>query len=417
MNNPVQAPSLLDFGTLLRQYRVAAGLSQEALAERARLSSHGVSALERGYRRTPQRETVALLSDALALGDEQRQAFEAAAARWVLLRSERGASVTVGPWADGASSNLPAAVSSLIGRDTELAEVASLLREHRLVTLTGTGGVGKTQTALHVGATLSGDAGGAAWFIGFASIVDASFVVASIASTLGVQEVANRSLFETLRAHLKNRTLLLIFDNCEHVITEVANVAEVLLAGCPRVRILATSREPLRAPGERTYRLPPLSFPSAEAAGRFGATEATAYGAISLFVDRARGVDDRLELTDENAPAIADICRRLDGIPLAIELAAARVGVLAVRELAQRLDERFQILTGGGRAAVPRQKTLAALIDWSYDLLTPQEQQLFTRLAVFKGSFDADAATSVCGTDGLAGVDVFDLIVSLAESR
>jgi predicted ATPase/transcriptional regulator with XRE-family HTH domain len=415
VNNPVQARSFLTFGTLLRQHRVAAGLSQEALAERAHMSSHGVSALERGYRRTPQRETVALLADALALSDEQRQAFEAAAARWVLLRGERGSSVTVGPWADGASSNLPAAVSSFIGRDAELDAVASLVREHRLVTLIGAGGVGKTQTALHAGAALSGSAGYAAWFIGFASIADESLVVPSIASTLGVQEVPGRSLFETLRAHLKNRTLLLIFDNCEHVVAAVTTVAEVLLAACPRLRILATSREPLRADGERTYRLPSLTFPSSAVAARIDAMEATTYGAIALFVDRASAVDYRLVLTDENAPIIAEICRRLDGIPLAIELAAARIGVLSVRDLARRLNERFQLLTGGSRAAVPRQKTLSALIDWSYDLLTPQEQQLLMRLAVFNGSFDADAATNVCGGEGLDVVDLFDLLVSLTD--
>jgi len=379
------------------------------------MSSHGVSALERGYRRTPQRETLALLADALALSDEQRRAFEAAAARWVLLRGDGEGSVTVGPWPEGTSPNLPFAVTSFVGREVEVESVGAVMREHRLVTVTGTGGVGKTQMALHVAASLSDGPNGDAWFIAFAPIADPSRVVASVAAVLGVQEVPNRSLLATLRGHLKNKALLLIFDNCEHLIAEVARVAEALLAGCPRLRILATSREPLRAVGERTYRLPSLSVPSLEATRRIGATEAAAYGAVALFVDRARAVDHGLVLTDENAPVVAEICRRLDGIPFAIELAAARVRVLSIPDLAHRLTERFKILAGGSRDVVPRQKTLRTLIDWSYDLLTPQEQELFARLSIFKGGFNLDAATKVCGADGLDDLEVLDLLTSLTD--
>jgi predicted ATPase/DNA-binding XRE family transcriptional regulator len=397
---------------LLRQYRVAAGLSQEALAERASMSSHGVSALERGYRRTPQRETLTLLADALALNGEQRREFEMAAARWVLLRRSGGASVTVGPWGDGGTSNLPFPLTSFIGREVELEAVAALMRRHRLVTLTGTGGVGKTQTALHAGSALSD---GFACFVALAPIEHPSFVVATVASALGVQEVPNRPLLETVRAYLKNKTLLLILDNCEHVITEAARVADALLAGCARLRILATSREPLRAAGERTYRLPSLSVPSPEASRQLSATEAHSYDAIALFIDRAGAVDHSLELSDENAPTIAEICRRLDGIPLAIELAAARVRVLSVPDLAQRLDERFELLTGGSRGVLPRQQTLSALIDWSYDLLAPQEQRLFMRLGVFRGGFTLDAATNVCAGDGLNQIEILDLLASLAD--
>jgi len=379
------------------------------------MSSHGVSALERGYRRTPQRDTLALLAEALQLGDEQRREFEVAAARWVLLRRDVKGSLTVGPWVESATSNVPFAVASFLGREAELDAVAALVRTNRLVTITGSGGVGKTQLALHVATALSADAESSTWFVGLAAVADPALVVPTITSTLGVQQALNRPLLETLRAYLKNKALLLILDNCEHVRAEAAGVAEALLAGCPRLRILATSREALRTEGEHTYWLPSLSVPSFEAGRRLGATEGATFGAIALFVDRARAVDHRLTLTDENALTIAEICRRLDGIPLAIELAAARVGVLSLPDLAQRLNDRFRILTGGTHGRSPRQKTLSALIDWSYDLLTPQEQRLFAGLGIFRGSFRLDAAISVCGPGGLGDVDILDLLGSLTE--
>ena len=208
------------------------------------MSAHGVSALERGYRRTPQRGTLALLAGALVLSDEQRQELEAAAARWVLLRDGVKGSV-LGPWPDKLSSNLPLSLASFVGRERELEEVMALVRDHRLVTLTGSGGVGKTQTALQV--ATARDNAGAVWFVGLAPLSDPSLVPVAIASELRVQEVPNRPLLETLLAYLKNKTLLLILDNCEHLVTQAATVAHTLLAGCPRLRILATSREPLRA--------------------------------------------------------------------------------------------------------------------------------------------------------------------------
>src|SRR5580704_10706568 len=258
MENRARALDSSDFGMLLRQYRLAAGLSQEALAERARVSTQGVSALERGYRRTPQRETLSLLVGALALNDEQREEFEAAAARSVLLG--RGASVTVGPWPDSAIASLPLAMTSFVGREVELDEIAALVRERRMVTVTGAGGVGKTQTALHAATALADADDIPVCFVGFAPIANPALVVAATASTLGVQEMPDRPLLDTLLAYLKNKPLLLILDNCEHVIDEAAMLAGALVTGCPRLRILATSRERLRAAGEHTYRLPSLSL-------------------------------------------------------------------------------------------------------------------------------------------------------------
>jgi predicted ATPase/transcriptional regulator with XRE-family HTH domain len=393
-----RAPGLPDFGTLLRGFRLSAGLSQEALAERAGMSAHGISALERGYRRTPQRGTLALLAGALALGDAQRRALEVAAARWVLLRDGAKAAVLVGPWPETPGSNLPLSLASFVGRERELDEVAALVREHRLVTLTGAGGVGKTQTALQVATALSD--GSAVWFVGISPLHDPSLLSAAIASTLRVQEMPNRSLLETLLEVLKNKA---------------ATVAHTLLAGCPRVRILATSREPLRAAGEHTYRLPSLKTPSREAAARLGATDAAAYGAIELFSDRARAVDHRFTLTDENAPVVAEICRRLDGIPLAIELAAARVSSLSITTLAEKLEDCFRVLAGGERTALPRHQTMRATIDWSYDLLSAPEQRLFDRLSIFAGGCTLDSATAVCADEGSAGLDVFDMLSALVD--
>ena len=379
------------------------------------MSIDGISALERGHRRTPQRETLALLAGALALDDKQREEFEASASRSASPRRLGGASVTVGPWADTAVSNLPLALKSFVGRDTELNEILALVQDYRLVTLIGAGGLGKTETALQVGRTLSSSASTAVCFVGLAPISDPSLVVTAIASALGVQESPNRPLLETLVAYLKGKTLLLILDNCEHVIMQAAIVAESIRGSCARVRILTTSRESLRAAGEHSYRLPSLSVPSPEAASRIRATDAAAYGAIALFTDRARSVDHRFAVTDENAPTVAEVCRRLDGIPLAIELAAARVNELSPKVLADRIGDRFRILTGGERTAVARQQTMRATIDWSYELLSASEQRVFERLSIFAGGCAVAEATTVCAGAEITKDDVIDLLSSLVN--
>ena len=311
------------------------------------MSAHGISALERGYRRRPQFETLTLLAGALALSEHDRREFVVAAGSE---SARRAGSVTVGPWAGVATSSFPAALTSFVGREAELEEIRALMREQRMVTLTGPGGIGKTRTATQIARDLGDARDGAICFVAFAPIGDPSLVAATIASTLGVQEMPNRPLIETLRAYLRNKSLLLMLDNCEHVIEQAAIMAEALLDGCPRVRILATSRERLRAAGERAYRLHPLS----------------ANDAVSLFADRACAVDHRFAVTTENAPEIEQICRNVDGMPLAIELAAARVNVLSVKALAAKLDDRLGTLSGGERTADPRMQAMRATIDWSY---------------------------------------------------
>ena len=293
-------------------------------------------------------------------------------------------------------NNLPLQLTSFVGRESEIAEVAGILGDHRLVTLTGSGGVGKTRTALQIGATMLDEVRDGVWFAELAPLGDARLVAPAIAQAMGVKEVPNRPLLDTLLDCLNKKQLLLIFDNCEHVIAEAARIADSLLRCCAGLRIIATSREPLRVAGERTYRLPPLATPSLEIANRLGAADAAGYGAIALFAERARAVDHRFALSDENTPIVAEICRRLDGISLAIELAAARAKILPLRALAEKLDRRFRILSGGDRTALPRHQTMRALIDWSYDLLSAPEQRLFERLSVFAGGCTLTTVIAVC---------------------
>jgi predicted ATPase/class 3 adenylate cyclase len=309
-------------------------------------------------------------------------------------------------------NNLPRQLTPLIGRDDVLAEVEPLVLEQPLVSLLGTGGIGKTRLALQVGADLLDGAGDGVWLVELATLSEAASVVNAIASTFGLREQGERPMIDVLVPYLKSRRLLLILDNCEHLIEEVARVADAILRAAPQVRILATSREPLRIAGERVYRVPTLAVPAGDS---LMADDALRYGAIAFFAERARASDARFTLNDENAPIVADICRRLDGVALAIELAAARVKVMTPRQLAHRLDERFRVLTGGSRTALPRQQTMRALIDWSYGLLSEYEQRLFWRLSTFVGGCTLEAAEAVCGDETLDALDVIDLIASLVD--
>jgi predicted ATPase/class 3 adenylate cyclase len=318
---------------------------------------------------------------------------------------------------DAQPNNLPRQLTSFVGRDAELNEVCGLLREQRLVTLLGPGGIGKTRLAVHVGTALLKRFRDGVWLAEFAAIADGALVPNIVAAAAGVQESPNQPMIETLVGFLKNKEALLILDNCEHVIAEAATATDAIVHGCPRVSIVATSRESLRVDGEREYRLSPL--PTARQAEAVTAESAIAYGSVALFVDRAKAANPRFELTDENASTVAAICRRLDGIALAIELAAARVKVLSVRAIAERLAERFRILTGGSRNALPRQQTLRALIDWSYDLLDERERNVFRKLAVFAGDFSLASAAAVCAggscEDGENDADTLDIIASLID--
>lgn len=307
--------------------------------------------------------------------------------------------------------NLPSQVSTFVGRERVLDDIRELLEQSRVLTLTGAGGVGKTRLALQLAADLLDGSADGVWFVDLAPLSDPRLVAANTAAVLGVREEPGRPVQESLVAALRSRKMLVVLDNCEHVIGEAATLVETLAAGCPEVAILATSREPLRVPGEHVYRVPSLSTPTAD-----GDVD-TLLGseAVRLFLERSAEQRSGFALDAENAAVVGELCRRLDGIPLAIELAAARLRSMSLEDLHRRLDRRLRVLTSGSRTALPRQQTLEALIDWSYDLLNPPEQDLLARLSVFAGAFDLDAAEAVAAWGRGASIDVLDGLTALVD--
>src|SRR5579859_364154 len=296
--------------------------------------------------------------------------------------------------------NLPAEVTSFIGREKEITAVRRLLGGTRLLTLTGSGGTGKTRLALRAAAEVLGEFRDGIWLVDLAPLADAALVPQSVASVLGVREEPGTALTRRIADVLHHKHLLLVLDNCEHLIGAVAELAEGLLRDCPDLKLLVTSREPLGIAGETAYRVPSLSLPPDDARTpsptRPEATAPAQSEAVRLFVDRASTVRPDFALTEANTAAVVQITRQLDGVPLALELAAARVRALGVEQIAARLDDRFRLLTGGSRTALPRQQTLRALIDWSWDLLAPEEKLLLRRLSVFVGGWTLEAAEAVC---------------------
>src|SRR5262245_34780179 len=321
-------------------------------------------------------------------------------------------------------NNLPVQSTSFVGREREIAEIGRLLAGEpgspaagpRLLTLVGAGGCGKTRLALRVAEEVASSCPQGAWFVELAALADPALVPRAVAAAVGAREVPGRPVAESLVDHLHRKALLLVFDNCEHVVTAAAQLAETLLRSCPRLRILATSREPLGSAGETTWRVPSLTSPPASpAADEPTLEDVTPYEAARLFVDRARAALPGFVATDRNAPALAEVCRRLDGIPLAIELAAARVRVLSVEQIAARLGDRFRLLTAGPRTALPRQQTLRATVDWSYALLSMPERLLLRRLSVFAGGFSLDATEANAGGDGLRPLGRLYLLAAMVD--
>jgi predicted ATPase/DNA-binding SARP family transcriptional activator len=314
---------------------------------------------------------------------------------------------------DVPGTNLPPETTSFVGRGAELSEVRALLTKSRLVTIVGVGGVGKTRVALHVGAQLRNTFDDGAWFVDLAKVSGPESVVPEIASAYGITSQGFSALFDRVLAHMKHRRLLLILDNCEHVVVEAARVASSVVTTCPHVTILATSREaPLGVGGEQVYPLPPLDVPPATEPK---AENALKFSAVELFVERARTVDPHFAFTEDNASAVTEICRRLDGIALAIELAAARVTTLSVHQLLERLREQFQFLKGVDRAAHPRHQTMRATLDWSYEWLTEAERAMFRRLAIFQGGFMVEAVPAAWDVEQPDGLSVLDNLSSLVN--
>ena len=293
----------------------------------------------------------------------------------------------------GFPNNLPAQLTSFVGREREMDEVRELLGNTRLLTLTGPGGTGKTRLSLQVAQVVLQGFSDGVWLVELAPLTDPGLIPQTIASVFNLREVPDAPLLDVLTNYLRAKQLLLILDNCEHLITACAQLSADLLSACPQLTIIASSREALGISGETAYRVPSLSLPAPAQVTCEAVMESEAG---QLFVERARAVQAHFRLTDSNASAVAQICQQLDGIPLALELAAARVPVFSAEEIAARLDDRFKLLTGGSRAALERHQTLRALIDWSYDLLSDEERAPFRQLSVFAGGWTFEAAQAIC---------------------
>ena len=300
---------------------------------------------------------------------------------------------------DAVPNNLPTALTSFIGREREIADAKRLLSSTHLLTLTGAGGCGKTRLSLQVAADLLDSFPDGVWFVELAALTDPATVPSALASAMVIREDPARPILASIADRVRNKTVLLILDNCEHLVSACAEATDALLRSCPNLRIMASTREALGIAGETVWRVP--SLPGDDA--------------VRLFCDRARAVVPAFEMTEQNAAALRDVCQRLDGIPLAIELAAARVNVLHVDQIAARLKDRFRLLTGGSRTALPRQRTLRAAIDWSYDLLSQSERRALCRISIFAGGFTLEAAEAVCADAETTPENMLDLLSRLVE--
>jgi predicted ATPase/class 3 adenylate cyclase/Tfp pilus assembly protein PilF len=314
---------------------------------------------------------------------------------------------------DSRPNNLPVQLTSFIGREEEMRKIKGVLRQTHLTTLTGSGGSGKTRLALQVAADIIDEFENGVWYIELASLVDPALLPQAIAQVLNIKEEAKRTMEETLVDYLRDKQIMLILDNCEHMIESCAKLAEVLLKKIPKLKLIATSREALRCSGEITHRV--LSLESPDPSKKITVEQLIQYESVRLFIERALSVNPNFRVNEENASSLAKICFQLDGIPLAIELAASRIKVLSVQKIQERMNDRFKLLTGGKRTALPRQQTLKAMIDWSYDLLSVQEKNLWNRLSVFSGGWTLEEAETICSDDLIMPEDVIELTDNLTE--
>ena len=400
------------FGELVRRYRRRSGLTQEELAERAELSPRGLIYLERGER-SPHPGTARRLADALGLDEDERASLLAAAGTDLAGgRGDAGDTVRQFTVVAAPIARLPVELTPFIGREREVAEISSLIRRAsvRLVTLTGPGGSGKTRIAARVGSEALDAFPDGVVFVALAPMSDPRLLAPALAGELGVKDTGGLPVVDALKARIAGKRLLLVLDNFEHLL-EAAPIAGELLAACPGLAVLATSRTCLHLVAEHEYPVPPLALPARAEAGDLDAVAGA--DAVSFFLDRTRSVKPDFALTDRNAPAVVEICYRLDGLPLAIELAAARLRLLSPQALLDRLGSRLDLLASSARDVPDRQRTLRAAIDWSYGLLAPEQQRLFARLAVFHGGCSLEAAEVVCGS--WQDVDVLPALTALVE--
>jgi predicted ATPase/transcriptional regulator with XRE-family HTH domain len=429
------------FGDMLKRLRKAAGLTQEELAERAHLSRNAINALERGARQSPRKDTVALLATALALSDEQHSALLGASRLHRLLAAPTGPDAVIAsplsipsapsarpapfatdPPADlsrpqvlaARPHNLPAPLNELVGREREVEDICALLRQNdvRLVTLTGPGGIGKTRVSLQAAAELLDTLSDGVWCVRLSRLSDPELVLPSIAQCFDLRESGGMPLAEMVGRYLREKELLLVLDNFEQVVVAAPAIG-TLLESCPGLKILVTSRMALHLRGEHEYALRPLALPDPD---QLPPPERVAqYAAVALFIQRAQAAQADFQVTNATAGAVAKICARLDGLPLAIELAAARVRVLPPPALLQRLERRLPLLVGGPRDVEERQQTMRNTLAWSNELLQPEEQMLFRRLAVFVGGCTLEAAEAVCAAPEGAAPLRLDLLEGLSR--
>lgn len=395
-------PETVSFGAWIKQRRRELDLTQKEIARQIGCASSTIEKIEQGVLR-PSRQIAALLAEQLEISPEEYAAF----VQWARLAPSRAL-----PAAPLLFTTLPIPLTRLIGREDDLARLYSLLShvDTRLVTLTGPGGTGKTRLALHTAADLLDDFSHGVCFVELSAITDATLVVPAIAQVLEVKEAVGQAISDTLKTYLREKRLLLLLDNFEQVVEAAADVSQLLWA-CPGLKVLATSRVPLRVRGEKEYAVPPLELPDIKELPPI--ERLTECDAVRLFMDRAADVRADFYLTDSNARSVAEICVRLDGLPLAIELAAAHVKMLSPHALLTRLSHRLALLTGGARDLTARQQTLRATLDWSYDLLDEAHKQFFRRMAVFMGGRTLEALEAVCNSEALQAygrlqVEVFD---------
>jgi predicted ATPase/transcriptional regulator with XRE-family HTH domain len=394
----------IPFGNWLRKQRRALDLSQAAFADHVGCAEITLRRIEAG-RLKPSKELAGVILEQLGIPEKERS-------QWIsFARGLSGVPPQSLPSSTKPKSNLPASLNSFIGRSKEQADVINLLGKQRLVTLTGAGGVGKTRLSIKIGEQLLGVYIDGIWLVEFAPILDPLLVPRSTAIAIGLRDEPQHPVIDMLCDYLQKKQMLIILDNCEHLLDACAQLAVTLLKHCPDLKILATSREAMSVLGEAIYPVPPLELPDVRMlVGRF-----RDYDSIRLFEERAQLARVNFSLTIENMSCVARICTQLDGIPLAIELAAARVSTFSTEEIAVRLQESLQLLTTGNRTALPRHQTLQAAIDWSYNLLSQEEQILFRRLSVFIDGWTLEAATSVCSDDKIAPHVMLDLLTQLIK--
>src|SRR6266487_236308 len=389
------------------------GYTTLALTQRIMSAGHGGQVLLSGATRELVRDVLPNNTELLDMGE--RRLKDLLRPEHIFQLNITGLPIAFPPLKtlDSFPNNLPTQLTTFIGRENEIAEVKQELELHRLVTLTGSGGTGKTRLALQVAAELLEKFDHGVWFVELAPLTDPDLIPQAILSTIGIKEQQGKTPLDMLKEYLHEKQALIVLDNCEHLVSASAQVGNTLLNAALGLKVMASSREALGVKGEVLYPVPSLSLPDIK---HLPVIEGLSqYEAVRLFIDRALLVAPHFVVDKDNAPHIAQICYRLDGIPLAIELAAARVKMLSVEQISKRLDDRFRLLTGGARTALPRQQTLRALIDWSYDLLTENERLLLQRLSVFAGGWTLEAAEEVCSGDSIETYDVLDLLTQLVN--